>query len=503
MKLKKLMVLMLSLIMIFSLAACGSSDNSKKKDKSSKDSHEKHYTEEEIIDIITNNSIVSNEKADGKVKELENAQYDMKMTFDMAMNLKDIALASGLTEEDIDEAIKSGVFNEDELVQKMYLDLEMKLESEKDKVAASGKLAMDIMGEKEESELKAYMVMEEGAFISYTYSEEDKEWYRSTETDLSALEEITDLNIDLKDYIKDSKSERVSNDKYKLDLTLDISEINTEFIEMFLDTSSMDTLVNSDMIVNSIKDIKMTLIVDTDNKSVTGLSMDLSDTLKDIFKDYEVEGVKLGDSIVIDKFSIDLEVSKQGKVKVDIPKDVIDNAKDEIVVDWDAYADSDYPINSVPKEKEDEVITENPDKVTISNEDKKLIEVNIPDEFTYDTEYSDESTVVLNRGYNGLWICDYTEFWVEEVDEGKEHEVDEEVYLTDKVEKLKDTIKTSQGTAEIYKRTWSMSKDTYHYDYAIVIKIDKDNLVSFTVEEDELEEWGVTLEELVKEIFNK
>ena len=101
-----------------------------------------------------------------------------------------------------------------------------------------------------------------------------------------------------------------------------------------------------------------------------------------------------------------------------------------------------------------------------------------------------------------IWVTVFTEEWVEAYIDGEEWEVDKDNYEYDKVEKLKDTLDTPNGTVEFYKRTFKgVNSPNENAQYSATIKKDNGYFLSVTLYKSDLENIGMTIQELAEAIF--
>ena len=154
-------------------------------------------------------------------------------------------------------------------------------------------------------------------------------------------------------------------------------------------------------------------------------------------------------------------------------------------------------------DKKDDSDVSEKSKYEIEDYDGNVIgKVNLVDGFTVDEEYTDENCFVMETDDVNIWVTVFTEEWVEAYIDGEEWEVDKDNYEYDKVEKLKDTLDTPNGTVEFYKRTFKgVNSPNENAQYSATIKKDNGYFLSVTLYKSDLENIGMTIQELAEAIF--
>lgn len=492
---KKISLLLMCTTLALGLVACGSNDSKDKDDKKDK----KKVTAENLIADTFNSK---------DNKEDSNMQMDIDFGFGMKVDLKQAMLSQGLSESDIEEALKSGELSEDMLSMDISMEMDMVIEADDDKAYLEGEMNMEMMGEKEKETIKSYTFEEDDEVITVTYDTELEEWFKSTEK--SETDSITNMMESLEDFEEYIKSSEIIDEEdgvYTLKVVIDSEKLkeNSKEVESIFSDTLGSFVEDSEDIYSSIDDMEMTLKIDSEDNKLVGISIDLKEVMtkaiEEAAKESDSESEDYSKYISIEEFYIELETSKHGKIKVEIPEEVKKAEKIDINID-DFEEDTKH-------DNEDEAIDAEPlpidDSVILYNYDNnKVVDVNIPNGFMYDKEYSDNSAVVLQYGEyeSPLWIVNYKESWVESLEKGEEWEVDTEWYISDKVEKYK-TIETSQGDVNIYKRTCEMTKGYPSVVYSAVLEKSKDSFASFQIYETELEETGFnSIEDLITALYN-
>lgn len=501
---KKISLLFMCITLVLGLVACGSNDSKDKDDKKDK----KKVTAENLIADTFNSK---------DNKEDSNMQMDIDFGFGMKVDLKQAMLSQGLSESDIEEALKSGELSEDMLSMDISMEMNMVIEADDDKAYLEGEMNMEMMGEKEKETIKSYTFEEEDdEVITVTYDTELEEWCKYTEK--SETDSITNMMESLEDfeeYIKSSEIIDEEDDVYTLKVVIDSEKLkeNSKEVESIFSDTLGSFVEDSEDIYSSIDDMEMTLKIDSEDNKLVGISIDLKEVItkaiEEAAKESDSESEDYSKYISIDEFYIELETSKHGKIEVKIPDEVKEAEERDINTgEFEDWYDEEEEDNT-EKDSEEEIIDVVPlpidDSVILYDYDNnKVVDVNIPNGFMYDKEYSDNSAVVLQYGEyeSTLWIVNYKESWVESLEKGEEWEVDTEWYISDKVEKYK-TIETSQGDVNIYKRTCEMTKGYPSVVYSAVLEKSKDSFASFQIYETELEETGFnSIEDLITALYN-
>ncbi len=490
---KRIVTLLMCLTLALSMAACGNKSDNKSDNKS------KTMTAEEVIEKALSAEGVANMK------------MDMAVKVDMGMNLKQMMLDQGATEADIQAAIDGGMVTEESLNMNIVVDMALAMEVETDKYYMTGDFKMNVAGESMDQTVETYAVKEsDDTVTTYTYDTDDECWYKTTsESDDEATSELAGLLSSMgeyKDYIKSSKIVSNKDGVYTVDVTLDLAKLMSEDVTDALDDMLGDMASTVEGMYDSMDEMTMTIKVDGESGALLGLYVDCADMIKDALAAASGDAADYSEYITVKECTIELTASNHGKVKVTIPDEVLEAEEDDSLIDLgddeDDYSDSGSTV----------VVEGNCATLFDLWDEKEICKVYIPDDFVLDTEYSDATTIVMNYkdedAYASLWVSPYPSTWAEDIMEGGVHELDTEWYITDSVEKLNQVILTTQGTAEVYQRTWSMTEGDEYIDYCVVLPCGVDSYgdalyASFEVEADALTETGYTLEQLVQAVFGK
>ena len=172
-------------------------------------------------------------------------------------------------------------------------------------------------------------------------------------------------------------------------------------------------------------------------------------------------------------------------------------------MDTAATPDKDDVKPSKKDDKKDDSDVSEKSKYEIEDYDGNVIgKVNLVDGFEVYDEYTDENCFVMKTDDISVWVTPYTEGWVKHYIEGDEWEVDKSEFEYDKIEKLKDTLDTPNGTVEFYKRTFKRVKSpSENEEYSAVITKDNGYFLSVTLYKSDLENIEMTMQELAEAIF--
>ena len=231
------------------------------------------------------------------------------------------------------------------------------------------------------------------------------------------------------------------------------------------------------------------------------------------------EDVNVKDLLSINEASVTLEFSDFGKTKVELPNEIKDaddsddkKAEEESTPDKDdkkpskedTKKDDKKPSKDTKKDdKKDDSDVSEKSKYEIKDYDGNVIgKVNLVDGFEVYDKYTDENCFVMKTDDTSVWVTPYAEGWVNHCIEGDEWKVDKSEYEYDKIEKLKDTLDTPNGTVEFYKRTFKGVKSpNENAQYSATIKKDNGYFLSVTLYKSDLENIGMTIQELAEAIF--
>ncbi len=495
--LKKFLALGLVGLMVFSFAACSSSDN----DDNDKDNKEKTEEQADDKDDVTAEELLENIPVD----DIESLSVYMELVADLDMDLKQAVLDSGMTEEDIQEAIDNGEITEEELNASISLDVELTLDMSKDYSHISGSMDLSGMGEEESENIDSYIdTTADDETITYTYDEYFESWYYEVEevedgeSDNEAIEFISSI----KDYVNSAEIIDEDDDKYTLDVVLDIAKMyeeETEIVDVLVGFST-DSIGDIEDILGSFEELTVTVEIDKEEGYLTAVKIDLVDAVEDFLESLaegDEEAPAYTDYITINELAINIELSDYNDVEVEIPEDVIDEATELYSDEFEEqFGDDDEDVDT-----EDAEVVYGGTYDIYDWDDELVATVTIPDEFYTDMEYSDEHTLYLeNEDWDQIDVSIYSSYWVDYLVDGEEYEPDLEFYTRDEIEE-RASIETEQGTVRVFVHIWSMDED-YENDYyeAIVYGLVKDEEIVLYVDSyiDEIENNGYTVESLIQ-----
>lgn len=383
---------------------------------------------------------------------------------------------------------------------------------------AEGKSYAEIPDISEDSqELKSYLVKEGNTTYVYEYDFDDEEWMKE-ESDTSLSDVIASLrNVTaITDFIKTADVVSEKNGIYTVEAKLDFDKIigdKEDDIKSAIEDSlsGLGEVSEEDFdlskIIDLLEDVAITVTIDGDNDTITAISIDLKSCIGKILEVSSTEDVNVKDLLSINEASVTLEFSDFGKTKVELPdeiKDVDDSDdSDDKKDEEETTPDKDDVKPSKKDDKKDDSDVSEKSKYEIEDYDGNVIgKVNLVDGFTVDEEYTDENCFVMETDDVNIWVTVFTEEWVEAYIDGEEWEVDKDNYEYDKVEKLKDTLDTPNGTVEFYKRTFKgVTSLSENAQYCAVITKDNGYFLSFDMYQSDTEELGMTIQEVAEAIF--
>lgn len=512
--LKKFLALALVGIMVFSFTACSSGDNDDKdKDNKNEQTEEqkddKDNTDEkddQKEDDKDNNDAVSAEELleNIPVDDIESLSVYMEIAADLGMDLKQAMLDQGLTEDDIQAAIDEGTFTEEELTTSIVVDMELTLDMSKDYSHMAGSMEMSAMGEEESMVVDSYVdTSSDDEKITYTYDEYLESWYyevedkEDSESDSEAVEFISTI----KDYVKSAEIAEEDDDKYTLDVVLDIASMYEEESDMVDDLvgSATDSIGDTEDVVGSIDELSVSVEIDKEEGYLLAVRIDLVDVVEDLLdslSEGDEEVAAYSDYISVNELAVNIELSDYNAVEVEIPEDVIEEATE---ASYDDMWEDDDDTDDVDDEDSEVVYGGTYD---IYNYDEELVAtITIPDEYYADMDYSDENWLYLeNDDWDSIDVSISVSYWVEDLMDGEEYEPDLEFYTRDEVEE-RESFETNQGTVRVFVHTWSMDEN-YEEDYyeTIVYVLEKDGEIVLSVETyiDEIVDKGYTTETFIQ-----
>lgn len=503
---KKILVAMMCIALTLGMAACGS-----KKVKVGTD--EKQSSEDTVKDSKSADDLVKAVAANKKGLENFTLSFDVKLDADL--DLKQVLIMQGMTEEMIESAIKEGELEESDLKSSAKAGINGTLKICDEAGYAEGKSYAKIPDIAEDSqELKTFLVKEGNTAYVYEYDFDDEKWMKE-ESDTSLSDVIASLrNVTaFTEFIKTADVASEKNGIYTVEAKLDFDKIlgdkEDEIKSAIEDSlSGLGDVSEEDFdlskIIDLLDDVAITVTIDGDNDTITAISIDLKSCISKILEVSSTEDVNVKDLLNINEASVTLEFSDFGKTKVELPDEIkdADDSDDKKVEEETTSAKDDVKPSKKDDKKDDSDVSEK-SKYEIQDYDGNVIgKVNLVDGFEVYDKYTDENCFVMKTDDTSVWVTPYAEGWVKHCIEGDEWEVDKSEYEYDKIEKLKDTLDTPNGTVEFYKRTFKGVKSpSENEEYSAVITKDDGYFLSVTLYKSDLENIGMTIQELAEAIF--
>lgn len=518
---KKILVAMMCIALTLGMAACGS----KKvkvgtgENQSSEDTVKGSKSADDLVKAVAANK-----------KGLENFTVSFDAKLDADLDLKQALVMQGMTEEMIESAIKEGKLKESDLKSSAKAGINGTLKICDEAGYAEGKSYAKIPDVTEDSqELKTYLVKEGNTAYVYEYDFDDEKWMKE-ESDTSLSDVIASLrNVTaITDFIKTADVVSEKNGIYTVEAKLDFDKIlgdKEDDIKSAIENSlsGLGSVSEEDFdlskIIDLLEDVAITVTIDGDNDTITAISIDLKSCIGKILEVSSTEDVNVKDLLSINEASVTLEFSDFGKTKVELPNEIKDaDASDDKKAEEETTSDKDdkkpskedtkkddkKPSKDTKKDdKKDDSDVSEKSKYEIKDYDGNVIgKVNLVDGFEVYDKYTDENCFVMKTDDTSVWVTPYAEGWVNHCIEGDEWKVDKSEYEYDKIEKLKDTLDTPNGTVEFYKRTFKGVKSpNENAQYSATIKKDNGYFLSVTLYKSDLENIGMTIQELAEAIF--
>ncbi len=518
---KKILVAMMCIALTLGMAACGS----KKvkvgtgENQSSEDTVKGSKSADDLVKAVAANK-----------KGLENFTVSFDAKLDADLDLKQALVMQGMTEEMIESAIKEGKLKESDLKSSAKAGINGTLKICDEAGYAEGKSYAKIPDVTEDSqELKTYLVKEGNTAYVYEYDFDDEKWMKE-ESDTSLSDVIASLrNVTaITDFIKTADVVSEKNGIYTVEAKLDFDKIlgdKEDDIKSAIENSlsGLGSVSEEDFdiskIIDLLEDVAITVTIDGDNDTITAISIDLKSCIGKMLEVSSTEDVNVKDLLSINEASVTLEFSDFGKTKVELPNEIKDaDASDDKKAEEETTSDKDdkkpskedtkkddkKPSKDTKKDdKKDDSDVSEKSKYEIKDYDGNVIgKVNLVDGFEVYDKYTDENCFVMKTDDTSVWVTPYAEGWVNHCIEGDEWKVDKSEYEYDKIEKLKDTLDTPNGTVEFYKRTFKGVKSpNENAQYSATIKKDNGYFLSVTLYKSDLENIGMTIQELAEAIF--
>ena len=432
------------------------------------------------------------------------------------LDMKQMLLDTGYTEEDIQDAIDSGEIEEDYLDLTISISMDFEIEATEDYSHVVGTLDMEAMGEAEIKNYESYVDNSNDEYsITYEYDEFWEEWTSTKEYNDEEAEDITEDIDMIFDYIKNAEIVSETDDVYVLDVELDLYQLYLDESDM-VDDLVEDSETNIEATIGDIADLvealdsmSITVEVDKENNYLAAIRVDFAsvvDSLLAVIPETE-DGVNYADYITVDTLSFDVEISDVNDVVVEIPQDVIDEAgevTEDDDEDWDDFDDDD-DLDDIEDDEDSNVINSD-GTVNLHNYYGDVIAIlNVPAGYEIDADFSDDTIIKFENDYSNVYAQNFVEDWAEDLYNGIAYEPNLEVYTRDEAKEL-ESIETDFGTARVFVNTYSFSSDFNEvYEEYIVYIFEEDGEILFSVDGDldEIKESGYTAETFIQAVFDK
>ena len=510
--LKKFLALFMVAAMTFSFVACSSKsdkdkdkdkdkdndknveDSNDKDDKDNKDDAEKdERTAMEILESISMEDITS-----GELNFILNAEGSMDM--------EKMFLDSGVTEDEIQDAIDSGEIDEDYLNMVLSVKMDFVIEADDDYSHTVGSLEMEALGESETEYYESYVDYSNDEYsIKYDYDDYYEEWTATKESTDDAEEDITEDISMILEYVKNAEILSETDDAYVISAEVDLLELyedESESVDDLVDDSDVDVedfVGDLSDLFGSFGSLEFTVEVDKETNYLTAISCDLVDVVDDILSviPESEDGVNYADYITVDEFSLSVEISNIDNVEVEIPQEVIDEVGEATEEDdeWDDFEDDD----------EDVVVSGEDTFVLYDYYDDVVATMNVPEGYELDVNYSEDTLIKIKSDYGSVYVQNFIESWAGKLISGEEYVVDTEFYTRDDIEEL-ESVETDLGTIRVFIRTYSYSEnydEIYYQSIIYALVEDGDAVFSIDGEVDEIEASGYTIETFIQAMLQQ
>lgn len=323
---KKILVVMMCIALTLGMAACGS----KKvkvgtgENQSSEDTVKGSKSADDLVKAVAANK-----------KGLENFTVSFDAKLDADLDLKQVLIMQGMTEEMIESAIKEGELEESDLKSSAKAGINGTLKICDEAGYAEGKSYAKIPDVAEDSqELKTYLVKEGNTAYVYEYDFDDEKWMKE-ESDTNPSDVIASLRsvTAITDFIKTADVVSEKNGIYTVEAKLDFDKIlgdKEDDIKSAIENSlsGLGSVSEEDFdiskIIDLLEDVAITVTIDGDNDTITAISIDLKSCIGKILEVSSTEDVNVKDLLSINEASVTFEFSDFGKTKVELPDEIKD-----------------------------------------------------------------------------------------------------------------------------------------------------------------------------------
>lgn len=429
-------------------------------------------------------------------------------------------------EGDIDLGMSIAVKGED-----ISLDIPINMELEaltdgKENIYLNMDVSTEIMEKKASTEVEAYMQLDGKDMVAYT-SIDGGEWIKS-ELDNEEMLDLIMGKMNASPFENGTFEKK--DDKYFVTLGMEEIVESETFKDVLKDNKELLANIDEDKLLEQLGKMEATYTFDEkcmlekmewgdfefsqeieESGLVMEVSMELNVELS--MKDYgEVDK----DTYMLPD-DIKKEAVEESEQKESSLSDIFSGSENETeeaienTVEDAKELESEAPEETTENTKEDntentkEDITEN----TLTSgayalydfDGNMLCEVNCPQNFTV-TEVSESNITMENANGYVFFVSLYPEVWMEEFMTTGTFTADEEFYSYEDVSIYGD-FESSYGTVTILQRDWTMvDLEEYGVDTTYGVLLSKGEYSPyFTVSADDLEEWGVDIETLAREVF--
>ena len=311
-KFKKFIILGLTASMTLGLMACGS----KETDKDEK----KELSAEELVANIP-------------FDKSESFTANMIYKMDFSMDMKQMLIDMGTSEEEISEAIDNGEISEDELNMNIKLDMDATIKTNGNFSYVDGIANVSGMGENEKLTLQSYVDNSDNKNpITYSYDEDSATWYIEENED--SYSTIPDVEIFTK-YVKSAKITDENDNQYTLSVIIDLVKLHKNNPDTMEESLNMSTLGDADEIIEALDEMEFVFQIEKETNNLLYMSVDYKDILNNYFKSLAEADDESANYITINEFCLELKYDNYGKTKVTIP----DEVKNTAVTESDIFSD--------------------------------------------------------------------------------------------------------------------------------------------------------------------
>lgn len=290
------------------------------------------------------------QKMDEAVKNVDSYAMNMDMELEIEIAITGMTLSMGIN-----------------------MDMDMKAMADMSKSYMDMTMAVNVLGQSEETKAETYMAMEDGAMVSYAYSEDEDLWVKTTTNEMGDLIEQlkqTTVSTDFSQFteeqmtLAEEKETKNGKECYVLTITADGTSIEDAFrvgMESAMDAMTEEDEAMLEQMDFSALQYSTVYYVDAETFAPVEMTMELTgfgEMMTKLFSEIMGEAMMGTDEEI--EMSVDIPTCKlvvtdmvYGGVDVPaVPQEAIDNAVDaDDMEDYENYEDDEYydPVENPPQ----------------------------------------------------------------------------------------------------------------------------------------------------------